>query len=117
MTKLEKGALLAEETFRHFALLSWRGALEPPSDRMSDKIDNGAGAPPRRKGFLRPEGGLSPDQPSHIVTLRMWLRFETTRSYSLRPAPHNVESSSHARNVMRFCAPSGSFRLRMTAGG
>ena len=28
---------------------------------MSDKSENGVGAPPRRRGFLRPEGGPSPD--------------------------------------------------------
>jgi hypothetical protein len=75
-------------------------------------------ARPRAEGdFFGTRAGRRQIGRSHIVTLRMWLRFETARSYSLRPAPHNVESSSHARSVIRFCARSGSFRLRMTAGG
>src|ERR1700730_7608813 len=43
---------------------------------MSDKIDSGAGAPPRRKGFLRPAGGPSPDRPvphrhlAHVASFR-----------------------------------------------
>src|ERR1700730_8616939 len=43
---------------------------------MSDKIDSGAGALPRRKGFLRPEGGPSPDRPvphrhlAHVASFR-----------------------------------------------
>jgi putative transposase len=43
---------------------------------MRDKIDNGAGAPPRRKGFLRPEGGPSPVRPvphrhlAHVASFR-----------------------------------------------
>ena len=69
------------------------------------------------EGLFGPGAGRRQIDRSHIVTLRMWLRFETARSYSLRPAPHNVESSSHARSVIRFCARSGSFRLRMMAGG
>jgi hypothetical protein len=75
-------------------------------------------ARPRAEGdFFCPRAGRLQIGQSHIVILRMWLRFETARSYSLRPAPHNVESSSHARSVMRCCARSGSFRLRMMAGG
>jgi hypothetical protein len=73
--------------------------------------------PRAEEDFFGPGAGRRQIGRSHIVILRMWLRFETARSYSLRHAPHNVESSSHARSVMRFCARSGSSRLRMTAGG
>ena len=44
---------------------------------MSDKIENGAGAPPRRRtGSLRPEGGPSPKRPA---TFRHWAHVPSFR--------------------------------------
>jgi len=43
---------------------------------VKGRIDTGAGAPPRRRGFLRPEGGPSPDRPvphrhlAHVASFR-----------------------------------------------
>jgi hypothetical protein len=110
MAKLEKSAGLAERTFRHsfaissfgsrhFALLSRRGALQPASGRMSDKVDNGAGAPPRRKGFLRPEGGPSPDRPvphRHLAHVA-----------SFRDSPIDVRTSSFCVALLTGCATTG----------
>jgi hypothetical protein len=75
-------------------------------------------ARPRAVGdFFGPRAGRLQIGRFHIVTLRMWLRFERAPMYSLRRAPHNVESSLHAPGVKRFCTRSGNVQLRMTAGG